>query len=144
MGNAVKSMWTVTFDPGGSNQLILVSDGDMLEEEIEIANRQDTEDGKYPGASNAEPATRGGITRDLELRVYKTHASLAAARAYVLSQSIAVPANTRATLRFVITGGNTYNLSNAVFTDWSVRPVRTGVHKTLATYRLRGGALAAG
>ena len=141
MADLIQSVWTITWDPGGSHQLVLVTAGDLIADEIRLKATQDTEEGKYFQANSAEPFARGGVMREVEITVYKSHASIAAARAYCFTCDLAVTPQVRATLRFAISGGNTYNLANAVFDSWETVTDRIGIHRTITTYRLTGGAL---
>ncbi|WP_193214926.1 hypothetical protein [Luteolibacter marinus] len=145
MAKPVKSIWTVTFDKGGANELVLVEPDLLLEDELAgLGAQQVTEDGDYVDADDSEPLGYGKTKRNLSITVYREHVSAAAAREYVLSSDLAVPVNLRATLTIEITGGATYTLANSVFQSWRTVPRRIGVHQTATTYELKCGALALG
>lgn len=144
MAKPVKSIWTVTYDLGGSDELVLVEPGLLIEDELEVQWRQTTEDADYIEADDSAGLDFGNTKRDFKVTVYRTHASPAAAREYCFSSDLAVPRRVQKTLTIEITGGATYVYSNCVFTSGRTVPRRGIPNSTATTYELKCGTLTLG
>jgi hypothetical protein len=144
MANKVRSPWSATYDLGGPDELVLVAVGEFIETELELGGEQESEAGDYLEADDSEPLAFGRTKRNLQITVYRSHASAAAARDYCLATDLAIPVNARAAVTLSIDGGGTYILRDCVFRSWRTTPRRIGLHETATTYDLACGALSVG
>lgn len=144
-GNKVRSLYTVTFDPGGAHELVLVSIGDWMNDDFSgLDAQQGSEDGDYIEADDSEPLARGNTKRKLQFTAHKAHASAAAARDFCFSADAAIPENYRATVRVQVSGGSTWTLSNCLFESWNFVPRRINHLETENSYTLKCGAVTLG
>jgi hypothetical protein len=144
MSKPVKTIWTVTYDLGGSDELELVNPSLLIEDELEVGWRQTTEDADYVEADDSEGLDFGNTKRDFKLTVYRTHASPAAAREYCFAADLAIPRRAQKNLTVAITGGATYVYASCVFTSGRTVPRRGIPNSTATTYELKCGALTLG
>lgn len=144
MANKLKSRWTVTFDKGGPNELVLCGAGMFLADVIGVGGEQVVEDADYIEADSSEPLALGNVKRPQMLTVHKAHADREAALEWCFSQDLLMPVGVRSTLTVEIEDGATYVYSPCAIARWNFALRRGGIHETEATYELKCGALSLG
>lgn len=136
----VSSNWKVTFDYGGSSAFELCTYGDDLDDEISFPWSQQVDTAKPARAAASTKYGRGRVEMAITLGVWKTHATHAAARAYLLAHAASLPLGVAKNLRIDVYGGASYQLSTAVIASGDGRmATATGVIKTWVQYKIEGG-----
>lgn len=134
-----KSDWTIIHDPAGTSPVTLVTTGDWLDDEIGLPWQQQTGRSLPKGADAARMFGRKAVATTLRITVFKTHASHAAAREWLLELAASTPLHA-ADLTIAVNGGKTYALSDAVITGGEPRMVPgVGEIRTMAAYQIEGG-----
>lgn len=136
------SDWTITFDLGGSSAFVLATIGDDLDEEVAFPWAQATDVSKPMRAAVVTNFGRGLVETSFTLGVYKTHATMATARNWLLAHCAAVPTGVAKTLTIAVNGGATYTMASTVMDGGDRRIVVGGPPKTWVQYKLRGGKFA--
>lgn len=138
MANKVRNtLWKVTFDKGGPNELVILALGEFLESEIaEIGGEQSVEVVEFIESDDAEPMPNGNVQRTWGCTVFRKHASHIEAREYVHELDLSIPIGVQAPLTVEITGGATYVYGIAVFRSWKTTPRQVGLHETATSYEL--------
>jgi hypothetical protein len=133
-----KSIWKITFDPGGT-PLVLCDYGDFLLEVLKTtgSNRVDTTE-PLEGASIVNYA-REQVSREKSFSVFKDHATFVAAANYAEQIDSILPLGTVALLKVEIQGGGTTTYASAAFVNWSTSIVRGNTFQTLTEFRLKCG-----
>lgn len=139
----LRSSWTITFDLGGSDEFELVEAGGWLDEEIAVEWADAVESWAPLEADHAAQENLGGRAHTLRVGVYHDHADNEATRAFILSNTAAVPKQVKAVLTIAIegTGAASYTLADCVIESGVSRTVPKVPFRTFTEYRLRGGAL---
>ena len=136
----IVSDWKITFDLGGASEFQLCDWGADLDDELHLPWAQATEVSKPMGGAAEINFGRGSVGTSFTVGVYKTHATMAAARNWLLAHSAAVPAGVSKTLTVAVKDGSTFTLANTVIADGDRMIVpRTALPKTWVKYNLRGG-----
>ncbi len=144
MANKLKSRWTVTFDKGGSNELVLCGAGQFLADVMAVGGEQVVEDADYVQADASEPLALGNVKRPQSLTVHQQHADREAALEWCFAQDLLMPVGIQAPLTVEIEDGATYVYSPCAIARWNFALRRGGIHETEATYELKCGALSLG
>lgn len=138
----IRSSWTITFDLAGSNEFELVEAGGGLTEEFLLEWQQVTEIVEPVESEHAIPLALGGNRHSFRIGVFHRHDTIAALRAFVLSNTVAIPRNISATITIQVEDGATYTLANAVIESGFSKPVERMPFYSLTEYRITGGELA--
>lgn len=141
MANKIKSRWTVTFDKGGANQLVLCSAGDFIANVLAFGGEQVVEDGDYIEAENSEPLAFANVKRPQKLVIHKDHADRETALEWCAAQDAAIPIGLTAPLTVEIADGDSYVYDPCAIQRWNFVPLPGGPHRTEATFELKCGAL---
>lgn len=139
----IKSNWTITLDPGGSSERVLLAAGGFMDDEIELPWSQITQESPRPGATNRRNFGRKNVSTPLGFKVYNTHSDDATAREWMLELAVWLTSNAAGqtlTARIDIASGSSYLLSEVVAADavpkMHARPSSTA--ETLTSWRLLG------
>lgn len=140
----VRSNWRVTFDHGGTYAMVLLDHGDDMDEELAFPWAQRVDTATPMRAAAALQYARNAVETTLQLAVYRTHASHAAARNYLLAHAASLPLGVTRAVRFDVLGGAAYSLSSAAIASGDGRMVvNTGAVRTLTKYTINGGKITA-
>jgi hypothetical protein len=134
----VCSNFAMTWDYGGATELVLLTVGQEIDGDLEFPWEQTIEERRVIEGSGTEPLPRGLVKGSLTFTAYKTHASDAAARAYIHSHRAEIHARRalRKTLGVAWFEGS-QNYPNAVFVSANGRmSVDPDVARTAFTYTL--------
>ena len=136
----ISSNWKITFDHGGANAFQLVNWGDDIDEEIAFPWAQQVDTSKPVRGAVVAKFGRGRAEMSFTVSVWKTHATHAAARNYLLAHAASLPLGMAKTLRIEVQGGSSYNLSTAVIASGDGRmAVGGGLIRTWVQYKIEGG-----
>ena len=139
----ISSNWKITFDYGGGSAFELVAWGADLDEEIAFPWSQVVDTSKPMGAAAATKFGRGKVETTFSIGVWKTHATHAAARNYLLAHAASLPLGMAKPLRIDVQGGSAYLLSTAVIASGDARmAVGGGLIRTYVKYQIEGGKFA--
>ena len=134
-----QSDWTIIHDPDGASPKTLVAIGDFLDDEMGLPWQQQTGKSLPKGADAGRIFGRKAVTTTLRFAVFKTHASHAAAREWLLELAANTPLHAE-DLTIAVNGGKTYALSDAVIGSGEPRMVPgIGEIRTMAAYNIEGG-----
>ena len=137
----IQSLYQIDFITAAGT-LRLLDVGDWIESEIAPTAKQDTAVYVSIGTAWGRPVAQGGALVSLEWSAYKSHASHAALRGYCMSRTAAMPSGQTGTLRLAITGGGTWDITDAVLISHSPTPdLTSGEFETLTTYEVEGGRM---
>lgn len=136
----ILSNWKITFDHGGASAFELCSWTDEIDEELSLPWAQKVDTGTPLRAAAATKYGRGAVETSFTLGVWKTHATHAAARNYLLAHAASLPMGMSKALRIDVSGGNSYSLSTAVIASGDGHLVPAlGVIRTWVQYKIEGG-----
>lgn len=135
---SVFSNWTITWDPSGGTELVLLDEDHEMDAELEFPWEQVIEERQVIEGTGTEPLPRGLVKGSLTFTVFRDHADDAAARTYLLGHRTAIDAlkSLRKTLSIEWDGGSK-SFANAVFVSAVPRMVvEPDVARTAFTYTL--------
>lgn len=134
-----KSIWRITFDPAGDDELVLCDFGDWLLEVLKTtgSNRVDTTE-PLEGES-AVNYPRDQVNREKTFSVFKNHDTYVEAADYAEQIDALLPLGTAAPLQVEVEGGGTTRYANAAFANWSTGIVKGKGFQTLTEFRLKCG-----
>ncbi len=137
----IQSLYQIDFITGAATTRLL-SVGDMIEAEIAPSAVQESEVFVSIGTAWGRPVAKGGATIKLSWSAYKNHASHAALRGYCMSQTAALPGGKTGTIRLAISGGGTWDITDAVLISSSPSPdMQTHEFETVTSYEVTGGRM---
>jgi hypothetical protein len=135
----LKSNWKVTFDPGGTNQVVLVDYDDYLVEAFKApwSNKVETSEPLEGESVIAFP--QGQVRRDISLSVFKDHASFHACQDHCLIFDAELPLDVTSILKVEVSGGTGVSFANAAFVSGESVPVKGTGFQSLTTVKLIAG-----
>ena len=116
----IKSNWTITLDPGGSAERVILAAGAFMEGEIDFPWSQATQESPRPGAPNRRNFGRKNVTTPLAVKAYNVHADDATAREWMLALAAWLTANVSGetlTVKIDIENGDSYTLGEVVVAE---------------------------
>jgi hypothetical protein len=139
----ILSDWQLTFDPGGSAQLVILAYGDYIAEELSWPWHQNLQASAPTRATGRKCFARGAAESSLTITVFKDHADNAAARSWMkaLQTTLNTVANVTSTAKLEVSGVSGYSsLSNAAVVSCVPRITPLGgVARTATTWTVSGG-----
>lgn len=138
------SSWKITLAPGEAGERVLVDIGGRIGEELRFPWQQQVDEGRHFRADGRRRWGRGNVSGGLTVQVLDSHASHAAAQAWMLQLQLdlASYSKTVTTLEVETSGGATYVLANAVLSDADSSMMTSG--RTVTTYKISGGTWSLG
>lgn len=137
----IESLYQIDFISGPRTTRLL-SIGDLIDAEIEPQAVQDAEVFVSIGTAWGRPVAKGGATISLSWSAYKNHASHAALRGYCMSQTAGLPGGKTGTLRLAISGGGTWDITDALLVSSSpMADTQSHDFETITTYEATGGRM---
>ena len=137
----IESLYQIDFiTPTGTLRLLDV--GDMIEADIAPKVSQGAAQYAAIGAAWGETVAAGGAMVTVDFSVAKNHASHAALRGYCMSHAATFPSGKTGTLRLAISGGDTWDIADAILVSCSPAPkIPSHAFETLTAYSFHGGAM---
>ena len=137
----IQSLYTVDFITAAGT-LRLLTAGDNIESDIAPKVSQGAARYAAIGAGWGESVAEGGAMVSVDFSVVKNHASHAALRGYCMSHAASFPGGQTGTLRLAITGGDTWEISDATLLSCAPLPkLPTSGFETLTVYSVSGGQM---
>lgn len=137
----IKTLYQLDFITA-SGTLRLLDSGARVTEEIAPKVSQGAATYAAIGAAWGETVAEGGAMVTVDFSVVKNHASHAALRDYCMSHAASFPGCQTGTLRLTITGGGTWEISDATLLSCAPMPkLPTSEFETLTAYSVTGGQM---
>ena len=122
--------------------LRLLDSGAAVEQEIAPKVSQGAARYAAIGAAWGETVSEGGAMVTVDFAAVKNHASHAALRDYCMSHAASFPSGRTGTLRLTITGGGTWEISDATLVSCSpMAKLPSSAWETLTAYSCTGGQM---
>lgn len=134
-----KSVWKVTFDPGGAHELVLCNFGDWLAEIPKTSGTNRVDSSEPLEAESAENFPTGLVNRTKSFMVFKDHGSFHAAADYAERIDTLLPLDVVAPLEVEVQGGSKTRYANAAFLNWESGMVKGGTFQTLTQFTFKCG-----
>ena len=122
--------------------LRLLDSGAEVEQEISPKVSQGAARYASIGAAWGETVAEGGAMVTVDWTAVKDHASHAALRDYCMGHAASLPSGKTGTLRLAITGGGTWEISDATLVSCAPTPyLPTSSFETITAYSCTGGQM---
>lgn len=131
------SDWQIVWDPAGAGERVLLSLGDLMEEEIRLPLSQATDIGRPDFSLTGLPVTRGNRKRRLEFARRDEHANVLTAWQAVFAELSADAWGEKKTLRLTPRGGSAVNYTAALLSSSHRMAPEGGLAETLHSYAFR-------
>lgn len=136
----IYSVWKIELITANSTT-VLLDYGDLIDGELKPRVEQRTTKDAPVGKPWGESSAEGGAMVTLNWSVQKDHASPAAARSSVMRSAAILPTLKTGVLQISIQGGEVWQIKDSTVSMSEPQPLTTGMHRTLTTYQVAGGAL---
>lgn len=136
----IHSLYQIDFidaTSGGATRLLSV--GDMLENPLQLSFEQGALDYAPIGAEWGKTLANGSARRPLEWARLEEHASHEAAAGHCIRHAASLPFMRPGKIRLTVSGGETWDMLDAVLLAAVTRPHLMGRFRTLSTYRASSG-----
>lgn len=136
----IESLYQIDFvDSASGGSLRLLSIGERGEADIQFGFQQDNTAWSPVGSDYGFASALGGARQPLEWQRLQDHASHAAAASYAIRHPASVPKQREGKLRITISGGEVWDLMDAVILAVTCRPHVGFGFRTLTGYRCEAG-----
>jgi len=135
----IASISQIDFVDASGASVRLLSIGDRTEETLQFGFQQETAEWAPVGLDYGFSTPLGGARQAVSWTRMEEHASHAAAAAYAIKHPASVPMQREGKLRVTISGGETWDLLDAVILGVSTRPRVGNAYRTLTAYRCEVG-----
>jgi hypothetical protein len=137
----IQSLYQIDFiTASGTRRLLDI--GDLIETDIAPKVAQGADKYSAIGAAWGESQAQGGAMVDLGWSTVRTHASHAELRSFCMRHAASFPSGKTGTLRITISGGETWEISDATLLSSAPMPlVPAASFKTITAYQATGGRM---
>jgi hypothetical protein len=140
----IESQHQIDFIHSGGT-LRLLDIGAIVSDDPVISVKQNEQRYAALGASWSENQALGGAETALTWTAVRNHASHAVLHGFCMSHAAAFPSGKTGTLQITISGGEVWNVEDAVLSSLSPKPLlESGSFETVTDYSASGGRLVPG
>jgi hypothetical protein len=140
----IESLYQIDFITA-SGTLRLLDIGAIVDSEPQIAWKQREQSYAPIGAEWSEKQALGGAENEVTWQAIVNHASQAALRGYCLRHTATLPSGQTGTLRLTISGGDVWDIEDAVLSSSKPLPLTSsGSFETVTAYTASGGRMVPG